>query len=130
MKIARLAPAAACAAMLLLTGCPRERPAYEEPPRREVEGGDPARGAAALRGAPCGACHVIPGIRNARGTLAPPLTSFARRSFIGGVVANEPENLVRWIMDAPSIAPGTAMPDLPVDEATARDIAAYLYTLE
>jgi hypothetical protein len=38
--------------------------------------------------------------------------------------------LVRWIQDAPSLSSRTAMPDVGVDVRDARDIAAYLYTLE
>ena len=38
--------------------------------------------------------------------------------------------MVRWIRDAPSLSPGTAMPAMPVSDAQARDIAAYLYTLD
>ena len=77
----------------------------------------------------CGSCHTIPGIRSANGVVAPPLTGFARRSFIGGEVPNNPENLVRWIMNPQSIEPGTAMPNLSVAEPVARDMAAYLYSL-
>jgi cytochrome c1 len=36
---------------------------------------------------------------------------------------------VRWIRDPQAIDPGTAMPNLQVSVATARDMAAYLYTL-
>ena len=56
-----------------------------------------------------------------------------RRSAPGGpfflqLFANEPEMLVRWIRDAPSLDPATAMPKLGVSEQQARDIAAYLYS--
>jgi mono/diheme cytochrome c family protein len=91
--------------------------------------GDPAAGSAVIARIECGVCHTIPGIPGARGIVAPPLDGFARRSLIGGVVANEPNNLVRWVRDAPSLAPDTAMPALPLDELEARDVAAYLYTL-
>jgi cytochrome c1 len=37
--------------------------------------------------------------------------------------------LIRWIQDPPSIDPKTAMPNVRVTEADARDIAAFLYTL-
>jgi cytochrome c1 len=41
-----------------------------------------------------------------------------------------PENLERWLMDPPSINPHTAMPNLGIDSAEARDVAAYLYSLD
>jgi cytochrome c1 len=77
----------------------------------------------------CGSCHTVPGIRSAAGVVAPPLTAFARRSFIAGEVANTPDNMVRWLMDPQSIEPGTAMPNLGVSETVARDMATYLYSL-
>jgi cytochrome c len=61
--------------------------------------------------------------------VGPPLTQFTHRAFIAGEVPNNGEFLVRWISVPQSIEPGTAMPNLGVSEAQARDIAAYLYTL-
>ena len=92
-------------------------------------GGDPARGRQTLSSFGCGACHAIPGVRGARGTLAPPLTRFSQRSFIAGHLPNNAENLVNWIMHPQALAPATAMPDLGAPEQSARDMAAYLYTL-
>ncbi|HEX6397344.1 MAG TPA: hypothetical protein VFZ95_07975, partial [Steroidobacteraceae bacterium] len=65
-----------------------------------------------------------------RGRVGPPLTNFAQRAFIAGQVPNSPETLVRWIQNPPSIVPNTAMPVLGISEGDARDIAAYLYTLQ
>ena len=44
--------------------------------------------------------------------VGPPLTYFSRRTYIGGEVANQPDNLVRWVMSPQSIEPHTAMPNL------------------
>jgi cytochrome c1 len=55
---------------------------------------------------------------------------FARRSYIAGQLVNSPDNLVRWIMDPQGVEPGTAMPNLGVVPVVARDMAAYLYTLQ
>jgi cytochrome c1 len=78
----------------------------------------------------CGACHTIPGIYDANGNVGPPLIWFARRTYIGGELPNSPPNLVRWLLDPKSVEPGTAMPDLGLSEQDARDVAAYLYTLQ
>ena len=40
------------------------------------------------------------------------------------------ENLMLWIREPQTIEPGTAMPDMAVTEQDARDMGAYLYTLE
>jgi cytochrome c len=93
-------------------------------------GGDPHRGAQVISNKKCGSCHVIPGINGAAGMVGPPLNSFARRTYIGGEVANTPQNLVRWLMNPQSIEPHTAMPNLGLTEQQARDVAAFLYTHE
>lgn len=92
-------------------------------------GGDPHRGAQLIKQYGCGACHVIPGIRDAQGMVGPPLMFFSRRTYIAGELPNTPDNLVRWIKSPPSVEPGTAMPVLGLDDQQARDVAAYLYTL-
>jgi cytochrome c len=103
-------------------------PSREPPP--QVPGGDPRRGAAAIGRYGCGSCHVIPGIRGADGTVGPPLMDFAHRGYIAGELPNNGDNLIRWIMDPQGVEPGTDMPDLDIGQAEARDIAAYLFTLD
>jgi cytochrome c1 len=97
---------------------------------REVPGGDASRGRQAISAYGCGACHVVPGVVGARGLVGPPLNSFAHRAFVAGSLPNTPTNLVRFIQLPQSIRPGSAMPNLDVAEPDARDIAAYLYSLE
>jgi cytochrome c len=109
--------------LLLLGACGRQ------PPRAVAAGGDPTRGKVQMVAYGCGSCHVIPGVDGARGLVGPPLTHFAQRAFIAGEVPNNDQFLVRWISVPQAIEPGTAMPNLGVSEAQARDIAAYLYTL-
>jgi cytochrome c1 len=98
-------------------------------PTVTVVGGNAERGKVALSTYGCGSCHAIPGIRTARGTVGPPLFFWSKRTYIAGEVPNTPDDLVRWIKVPQSIEPGTAMPNLGVSDASARDIAAYLYTL-
>lgn len=118
--------AVASSLLLLLGGC---RGGRYIPSAEVVPGGDSQAGAQLIEKYRCGACHTIPGIRGADGLVAPPLTLFALRTYVGGEVPNTPPNLVHWIMDPASIEPGTAMPALGLDERQARDVAAYLYTL-
>lgn len=94
-----------------------------------VLGGDSERGRTALDGFGCGTCHEIPGVRGAVGAVGPPLTRFALRAYIAGQLPNQPENLIRWVQNPQAVEPGTAMPNLGVGPAVARDMAAYLYTL-
>jgi cytochrome c2 len=92
--------------------------------------GDPARGRELIAQLQCGACHAIPGVRAARGSVGPPLEGFARRVYLAGKWPNQPRYLEPWLRDPPAMAPLTAMPALVRDAQSARDIAAYLYTLE
>jgi cytochrome c2 len=94
-----------------------------------TRGGDPDRGASAIDAYGCSGCHTIPGVRGADALVGPPLTNMAERMYVGGVMKNTPDNLIRWIQDPPGVDPMTAMPNLHVKEPDARDIASYLYTL-
>lgn len=96
---------------------------------RQLTGGDPSRGAAAIGRYGCGGCHEIPGIRNARATVGPPLTGIARRTYLAGRLANSPAAMMQWIQHPQKIEPGNAMPEMRVTEEDARDITAYLYLL-
>lgn len=95
----------------------------------ELTGGTPARGAEAIRKYGCESCHSIPGIAGANALVGPPLSGIASRSFIAGVLANNPDNMITWIRNPPAVDNKTAMPNMGVTEKDARDISAYLYTL-
>jgi cytochrome c len=119
MRVAGLVP-------LLLLGACQPEPALE----RAAVGGDTDRGREAIRRFECGACHSIPGVREARGRAGPPLEGFGRRVYIAGNWPNDPVMLVRFLMDPPALSPHTLMPASGLDEATARDMAAYLQSLK
>ena len=91
--------------------------------------GNAGRGRELLQQYGCGACHSIPGIRDAIGTIGPPLDRLGRRVYVAGVLVNSPAELVRWIREPDAVKPGTAMPNAHVTEQDARDIVAYLYGL-
>ncbi|MDI1475455.1 c-type cytochrome [Polyangium sp. y55x31] len=101
----------------------------KQAPQHEVAGGDAARGREAIKKYACGACHVIPGVEGAIGKESHPLWGFANRGDIAHVAPNTPDNLIRWIRRPTDLAPRTKMPTLGVSEQEAKDIAAYLYTL-
>jgi mono/diheme cytochrome c family protein len=112
-------------AAIVLPGCEESQISVD----RNLVQGDAAAGRIAIMEISCGVCHVIPGVPGARGAVGPSLDGFAQRSLIAGVTPNRPAQLARWVRDAPSIAPNTGMPDLPVSEDQSVNIAAYLYTL-
>jgi cytochrome c1 len=123
--VSRCRTCATAATFLLVLGCGGRDHAVPS-----LTGADVERGRAALVRYECGACHEIPGVRGPASLVGPPLDGFGRRVQLAGRFSNRPEVLVRWIVDPPSLKADTAMPDVGVSESDARDIAAYLYTLE
>ncbi len=115
---------AAAAALLCLTACAPDIGA----PKWKFNG-DAKRGAVQIIRSSCGDCHVIPGIELANGQVGPPLTHFAQRTIVAGLLPNTPDNLTRWIAHPQAVTPGNAMPDSGLTDQEARDVAAYLYTL-
>ena len=97
--------------------------------REEGLPGDAGAGRAAIERHQCGACHEIPGVANAAGRVGPPLTAYSKRVYLAGKFPQDRESLARWIRDAPSMEPRTAMPPTGVTEVEAHDIAAYLRRL-
>jgi cytochrome c2 len=128
-----LTPAALALALL---GAGAAYAAYEYTRRESVRtevmaltGGDPDRAPELTIRYGCAGCHQIPGVRGPRGRVGPPLRQLAGRVYIGGVLVNRPDNLVRWIVNPRAISPKTAMPVTGISEAEARHVAAYLYSL-
>jgi cytochrome c1 len=107
---------------LTVSGC-------NEPSLHPVAAGDAGRGAMLLQRYGCGACHIIPGVQGARGTIGPSLDRLGRRVYVAGVLPNSPSDLARWIRAPDAVKPGTGMPNAAVTERDAKDIVAYLYRL-
>lgn len=127
----RIALAAAAALVTVgLSGCAATGASGGSTPQQRIAGANPEKGRTDIQTFGCGACHTIPGVRAANGLVGPPLTHWSQRTYIAGEVANTPDFLVRWIEVPQAIEPGTAMPNLGVPEGSAKDIAAYLYTLK
>jgi len=76
----------------------------------------------------CGACHVIPGVRQATGRVGPRLEDLVNQSYLAGVLPNTEEYLAACILEPREINPLTAMPDLEVTAQEAQEMAAYLYS--
>jgi len=78
----------------------------------------------------CASCHTIPRVSGVETTVGPSLAGEATHAYIAGVTPNTPENMISWIMNPPAIDDKTAMPNLHVNATDARDIAAFIYTLQ
>jgi len=92
--------------------------------------GDPEAGRRAMGQYLCATCHQIPGVVGANKHVGPPLNGMATRRYIGGVIPNTPDMMVRWLQDPKQFDPLSAMPALGITDKDARDMAAYLYTLD
>jgi len=78
----------------------------------------------------CVQCHSIAGTC-ATARVAPDLTHISDRKTIGsGVIANNLDNLTKWIMDPQDFKPGCLMPNMRLTESEAHDIAVYLENLK
>ncbi len=113
-------------ALLVLALVPR---AAAQPVDRTIIGGDPEAGRAAIASYGCGVCHIVPGVRGARGTVGPSLEAFGDRNVIAGIAPNTPDWLTRWLANPPAIAPDTMMPPMGLGTEEIADVAAYLMSL-
>lgn len=78
----------------------------------------------------CAGCHTIRGTTAQIGKTAPNLTHLASRSTIAaGILPNNAANLEKWIMNPPSIKPGSLMPAGLVPPEQIKYVVAYLQTL-
>jgi cytochrome c oxidase subunit 2 len=75
----------------------------------------------------CIACHSLAAVNAPKGMVGPNLANVGARSYIAaGTLKNTDENLARWIRDPQAIKQGVLMPTLPMTEAEAQALAAYL----
>ncbi len=121
----------------LLAGAAAATGYFEHGHRHAIEdqaailtGGNADRGRKQIKQYGCVACHVVPGFRGTEAHVGPPLNDFALRAYIGGVAENKPEALIQFLRDPRSVATHGAMPNLHIGETEARDLAAFLYTLQ
>jgi cytochrome c oxidase subunit II len=120
-------PSPAAGAPAPAPGAPAPAPAGGAPDAALVDAG---KALIPLKG--CPACHTIPGIPGANGTIGPNLGGVASRTRIaGGAVPNNgPDDLKKWIMNPSALKPGTAMPNLGLSDDDATKIVAFLETLK
>ncbi|HYY89625.1 MAG TPA: cytochrome c oxidase subunit II [Chloroflexota bacterium] len=78
----------------------------------------------------CVSCHAIRGVQ-APAQVGPDLTHVGSRTTLGaGVIENTPENLRRWLRDAPLVKPGVLMPSFhSLSDQELTDLIEYLESL-
>jgi cytochrome c len=128
-RFGRAARHCAAGGLTLLVLLPLSACRSDKPSRPNVTG-DAGQGKLLLARFQCGSCHRIPGVEGAAGTAGPPLTDIGSRSYLAGHLPNDPDVMVRWIVNPRALVPGTTMPAMGVSADDARHMAAYLYTLK
>ncbi|MGZ5199389.1 MAG: c-type cytochrome [Telluria sp.] len=107
---------------LALGGC------HQSPSIEPLTGGNPRVGEKLIESFGCAACHQIKGVPQGQSQVGPSLKDILKSSYVGGMLPNSADNLMKWIQHPQAVNPKTAMPELGVTETQARDIAAYLYS--
>ncbi len=78
----------------------------------------------------CAACHTVRGSQS-NGAQGPDLTHLASRRLIAaGTLANTPANRLDWVAHAQAIKPESLMPNIALTPAEARDLGAWMDTLQ
>lgn len=77
----------------------------------------------------CINCHAVRGV-NTYNRTGPDLSHIgSRTSIAAGILANTPENMIRWLRYTDTVKPGVAMPNLGLSQEEAEQLTAYLETL-
>ncbi len=99
----------------------QQRPAVDDP--------DVRTGRDAFLSESCVSCHRVRGTP-AKGSYAPDLTHLmSRETLASGMIANDPDNLRRWVRDPQSIKPDCLMPAFGLTDQQQEQIVRYLETL-
>ena len=114
--------ALACASFVACDGPPDRTPTLGD--------ADTRRGRQLVSEKGCVTCHTFPDLKWPRGGLGPSLQDFGRQGLIAGRLPNQPGVLMQFIRNAPALVPGTAMPAISMTDQEARDVTAYLLTLQ
>jgi cytochrome c len=115
---------------LAAAACQSASPAAQAPPPPPA-GSPAAQGQTLMAQKGCGACHIIPGVAGATGTIGPSLAGIGSKNSVaaGAVPIRGRDDLVRWVADPPAVKPGTQMPNLNLTPEEADSIVSYLELL-
>jgi cytochrome c1 len=123
--------AAPLTALLLLSACQKPEGTAPQQPSLPAATGNAQRGVMLAGQYGCNNCHKVPGVEGPQGALAPSLEKLGSQGTIAaGTVPITPDVIQRYIQNPQSVNPQSSMPAVPMPEADAHDIAAYLLTLK
>jgi cytochrome c oxidase subunit 2 len=100
----------------------------KEPAATPPDGSPAATGLQIYLKGTCVGCHTVRGVSG--GGIGPDLTHFgSRKTMAGGILPITPENLARWVQNAPAVKPGSIMPAQTLSDAEVAAVVAYLLSL-
>lgn len=128
----RLSALIALASLLVfLVGCAES---FDYAKGASMTGGDPNAGREKIILHDCHSCHYIPGVPENRDRKGPSLKHWSRQKMISGKWPNTPENLEDFIQHPERMLHGKGLKNemtmSNVKPADAKDIAAYLFSIE
>lgn len=92
------------------------------------------RGKALITEKGCIACHVVKSVPGAVGTIGPELDGVGdtakRPKIVVNTLDNNADNLKKWLSNPPAVRPGTAMPNLSLNQTEVDSLVAFLQTLK
>ncbi len=105
----------------------KRKPEQGPPAPPEAVAAAPGAGEKLFLSKGCVGCHSLNAYEAPTGMIGPNLANVGARTYIGaGTLKNTDENLARWIMNPQVIKQGVLMPNLGVNAADAKALAAFL----
>ena len=78
----------------------------------------------------CTACHVIPGIAEARGTMGPTLKGIGtRKRIVARTLTNNEKNMRRWLKYPKAVKSDTMMPNVGLSDEEVETLISHFKTL-
>lgn len=85
---------------------------------------------AVMRARGCAACHVIPGIPEARGTMGPTLKGLSKRKrIVARTLSNNDKNMRRWLKNPKGVKSDTMMPNVGLSDDEIETLVTHFHSL-
>ena len=82
-----------------------------------------------MRAKGCTACHIIPGIPEAKGTMGPTLKDIGnRKRIVARTLSNNEKNMRRWLKNPKKVRSGTMMPNVGLSDAEIDALVAHFFS--
>ena len=85
---------------------------------------------AVMRERGCTACHIIPGIPEARGTMGPTLKGLGKRKrLVARTLTNNDKNMRRWLKNPKAVKSDTMMPNVGLSDDEVETLIKHFHSL-